>query len=370
MVFEVLSFFYRERASVVIPAFNEQKTVRNVAQAALKSRFVGEVIVVDDGSTDKTVEVAGKLGRTRVVLHKRNLGKGLAIKTGIKHAANDVVLFLDADLQNMTPHKIDNLLWPLISGEADFVKAGFSLKRGRVTEIAVKPMMKILFPEHDFSQPISGQFGARKNFLTKIKVIDRWGIDIGIFLDAIKNRLRVVEVDIGEIVHKARSTEEKAEMSRQVMEVMLSKAGLFAERFPNVVFSEHALFSGDSVKDPIASAVIQRLKKRRFNLFLLCYGSAENAREKARQLQIGKYLVAGKNGPLELLRDFKKALKKNHVKPAETAFIGSKTFEATLFGTVGMGIAFSKQKEVCLKADRTIKSLPEILLLEEWTAPA
>ncbi|MEM2984506.1 MAG: glycosyltransferase family 2 protein, partial [Candidatus Jordarchaeaceae archaeon] len=102
----------------VSPAYNEEKTVAKVVQAALK--YSEGVIVVDDGSTDSTYEEAKKAGAT-IVRHYRNLGKGVALKTGFKAALEmgaDVVVVLDADLQH-DPQEISKLLKTMESENAD-----------------------------------------------------------------------------------------------------------------------------------------------------------------------------------------------------------------------------------------------------------
>ena len=144
------------RVSIVMPAFNESNRITRVVREALKSRYSPEVLVVDDGSTDGTAEAARAAG-AKVYRHNCNRGKGAAVRSGVKHSKGEVLLFLDADLENITAAKIDSLVKPVVSDEADFVKAGFRLARGRVTEIAVKPLLRLLNRDLGLSQPISGQ---------------------------------------------------------------------------------------------------------------------------------------------------------------------------------------------------------------------
>lgn len=93
--------------TVVIPAYNEEgsleKIVLDTLQTVRRSVESFEVIIVDDGSTDGTGEIARRLARNyprvRAVSHERNLGSGEAIKTGIKHATCDYVIYIPADNQ-------------------------------------------------------------------------------------------------------------------------------------------------------------------------------------------------------------------------------------------------------------------------------
>ena len=239
--------------SVVIPAFNEGKTFPKVLIEALMLKEVDELIFVNDGSTDDTdlkIKKFQKDPRFVYIKHARNKGKGVAIKSGINKVKNEVILLLDADLGNITAQKIKKIAMPVLKGEVDFSRGSFDLTRGRVTEIAVKPMMKILFPDLSFDQPISGQVCAKKTFLENVNLEQRWGVDIGILLDAIEAGQRIVEVDIGKLEHKAQSDQEKAEMAQQVMETLIRKAGLIQHKYKLVVFTiDDTLINQNSIDE-------------------------------------------------------------------------------------------------------------------------
>lgn len=211
--------------SVVIPAFNESKTIRKVVLAAKKAKNVDEVVVVDDGSTDKTSERIKDLD-VKIIRHKVNRGKGEAIKTGVRHSAGDIVLFLDADLKNITSKEIEKLINPILLNKADFVKASFKRSRGRVTNLTVKPILKFLFPEMRFTQPISGQFASKRKFLKKIAIEKDWSTDIGILLDAILWKLKIKEVYIGELKHKKRREKELVPMAEDIVRTIFKKCGI------------------------------------------------------------------------------------------------------------------------------------------------
>jgi len=253
------------KVTLVIPAYNEEKRIGLVIKQAKLVRAISQILVVDDGSKDNTGKIAKELG-AEVIGHHKNLGKGEALKTGIAHSKNNILLFLDADLMNINPKKIKALINPVIKDKADFVKSGFKLKRGRITEFAVKPMMKILHPDTKFKQPVSGQFVGKKDFLEKIAIEPKWGIDIALLLDAIKHGQRVVEVDIGEITHKGRPPEEKAQMSKEVMETMLQKAGFLCNKHKVIFFSDKTLTNGFSGN---AKLFLDKLRKKQINTVLI-----------------------------------------------------------------------------------------------------
>lgn len=226
--------------TIIIPSYNEAKTISHVIDEGLKVTRVAELIIVDDGSGDDTKEVIGRFkGEPRLVYlkHKSNKGKGAALKTGLKRAKTDVVMFLDADLYNITAFKINKIAKPVLTGEVDLSRATFRRLRGRITEYAVKPMMRILFPDMEFDQPITGQICAKKEFLESLNLEKKYGVDIGILFDAIHAGQRIVEVDIGWLEHRANDEKNIAEMARQVLETMIQKAGLIQHKYKLVIFT-------------------------------------------------------------------------------------------------------------------------------------
>jgi glycosyltransferase involved in cell wall biosynthesis len=107
------------RAAVVIPAFNEAHRIADAINAVLAAALVNEVIVVSDGSTDATVEVASKFERVRVVNLPFNVGKGGAMCAGVAHTDADVIAFFDADLIGLRPNHVDQVIRPLLNGQCD-----------------------------------------------------------------------------------------------------------------------------------------------------------------------------------------------------------------------------------------------------------
>ncbi len=236
------------KVSLIIPAYNEQNTIAKVIATAKKVRHIDEIIVVDDGSTDSTREIA-KNHEVKILCHKTNLGKGSAISTGIQHAKGEIIVFIDADLTNISPRKITALIRPILNDEADFTKATFTRARGRVTELTVKPLLKVILPNMKFSQPLSGQFAAKKEFLKKIKIDRKWGVDIQLLFEAFKNKLRITEVEIGKLIHKKQPLENLVVMSEQVIQTILEEAGFIRKFHKMVAFDlDKTLLQGSSIE--------------------------------------------------------------------------------------------------------------------------
>jgi glycosyltransferase involved in cell wall biosynthesis len=108
--------------SVIIPAYNEEKTIGEILTKLMAVKEVKEVVVVDDASVDKTIEVVNKHKDKRIhlVKHAKNQGKGAAIRTGLEVVTGDYVLIQDADLE-YDPRDIPIMTAPVIQDRAAVV---------------------------------------------------------------------------------------------------------------------------------------------------------------------------------------------------------------------------------------------------------
>lgn len=124
------------RVSAIIPAFNEADRIGKVLEPLKEVPEVEEIIVVDDGSSDDTAEVARTHG-VKVIRLPENKGKALALDAGVRAAKNELLLFLDADLTGLRPEHIRKLLDAYKAGGADIVIGVF--KEGRAaTDLSMK----------------------------------------------------------------------------------------------------------------------------------------------------------------------------------------------------------------------------------------
>jgi glycosyltransferase involved in cell wall biosynthesis len=215
------------RGTVVIPAYNEEGNVGSVVRAARQAGHVKEVLVIDDGSNDGTAGAAREAG-AQVVRHAGNEGKGSAMERGCREATHEALVFLDGDLRNVTPTRVQRILEPLADG-FDFVKTRFDRRSGRVTELTAKPLLGHFFPEisASFDQPLSGQIGIRKGLLEKLDLEPDMGVDIGILIDAVECGVRATEVYFGFLEHEPRDLDQLDETARAVSRVILERAARY-----------------------------------------------------------------------------------------------------------------------------------------------
>jgi polyisoprenyl-phosphate glycosyltransferase len=157
------------RVIAIIPAYNEEKTIGDVLEVVKKTDIVDSIIVVSDGSTDGTVEVARSHG-VHVIELKENLGKGGAMSAGMVSSESDIILFLDADLLGLTEAHVRSLVQPVMTGEAEMTLGLFD--RGRLaTDLALK-----------VAPFLTGQRAVRRSLLEQISdmEISRFGVEVAI----------------------------------------------------------------------------------------------------------------------------------------------------------------------------------------------
>jgi len=212
------------RATVVIPALNEERRIGEVVRYARADPACAEVIVVDDSSLDETVVRARDAGAK--VITSTMLGKGASMEDGIRAAANEIIVYLDGDLAGLEPGIITKLAEPIATNQFDMVKAAFGRGGGRVTELTAKPMLKMFFPELSrFAQPLGGIMSARKSLLSALSFESGYGVDIGLLIDAHTHGARVGEVDIGSLEHESQPLANLALMAQEISRVVLDRRG-------------------------------------------------------------------------------------------------------------------------------------------------
>lgn len=191
-----------KRVSVVIPAYNEQNYIEKTISAISNWGINAEIIVVDDGSKDKTGKIMQDFmqkGIIKAIFLENNLGKGQALMQGIKYANGDLIMFLDADLGESAEFAVQ-LIEPLVNDDLDMTiavlpkaikKGGLGLVKG----LAGKGIY--YFTGFKSEAPLSGQRAFKRRIINEISSFtDGFGIEVGFTIDVLKKGFLIREVKI------------------------------------------------------------------------------------------------------------------------------------------------------------------------------
>ncbi len=223
----------RRPVAVVIPAKDEARRVGATIRAARTLPGVAQVIVVDDGSSDETAQVA-RAGGAHVVRHPRNRGKAAAMATGATAALRllgpgHLLLFADADLEDSAT-ALGPLLAPVAAGEAELSIARLPPQsspgggHGFVVRLARRGIESLT--GWSPAQPLSGmRCLSRTAYLAAQPFARGWGVEVGMTVDVLRQGLRVVEVPC-DLHHRVTGSDWRAQLHRagQLRDVAMALA--------------------------------------------------------------------------------------------------------------------------------------------------
>jgi glucosyl-3-phosphoglycerate synthase len=202
---ELLRELKREPATVVLPTREVADTIGPIVERLLTlDGVVDQVLVVDAASEDGTAEIAGSLGADVVQENEllpefgQVLGKGDAMWRALAAAEGELIVYLDSDTRDFSPHFATGMLGPLICDEAvSFVKGHFRrpyageagaqrpVDGGRVTELTARPLLSAFYPElAAFIQPLAGEVAARRRFFDRLPFATGYAIETSMLLHA------------------------------------------------------------------------------------------------------------------------------------------------------------------------------------------
>lgn len=250
------------KISLCIPTLNEEKTIGKeivIFKSELMDRYplIDEFAVVDSGSTDKTQEVAAAYGADvyfsgDILPHEGfKRGKGENLWKAIHQLEGDIIVYVDADIKNIHPRFVTGLVGPLIGrDEVQYVKAFYDRPLafsqgirpsggGRVTEILVRPLFSLFFPELTaLIQPLSGEYAVRRETLENIPFPIGYGVETSHILDVYSKfgLDAFAQTDLDQRVHRNQTTLDLGKMSFGILQSFLNRIESFGmvEQLPQL----------------------------------------------------------------------------------------------------------------------------------------
>ena len=241
------------KLSLCIPALNEQKTIGKevvifVSELMKRYPLIDEFAVIDSGSNDRTVEVARSFGADTHLASdilpglEPKKGKGENLWKAIYQLEGDIIVYVDADIENIHPRFVYGLVGPLIErDEVQYAKAFYDRPitysggirasgGGRVTEILIRPLFSLFFPELSaIIQPLSGEYAVRREVLENIPFPIGYGVETAHLLD-VYHRYGIdafAQVDLDQRVHRNQQITALSRMSFGILQTFFSRLQRF-----------------------------------------------------------------------------------------------------------------------------------------------
>ncbi|MDA3940972.1 MAG: glucosyl-3-phosphoglycerate synthase [Spirochaetia bacterium] len=237
------------KISLCIPTLNEEKTIGKeivLFNSELVTRYplLDEIAVIDSGSTDNTLEVAQSFGADTYLASDilsdldNKKGKGENLWKAIYQLEGDIIVYIDADIKNIHPRFVYGLLAPLIyNKKTKYVKAFYDRPLafsegirpsggGRVTEILIRPLFSLFFPELSaIIQPLSGEYAVSREVLEKLSFPIGYGVETAHLLDIYREygMDAFAQTDLDQRVHRNQETISLGKMSFGILQTFLNR---------------------------------------------------------------------------------------------------------------------------------------------------
>ncbi|TVQ65847.1 MAG: glucosyl-3-phosphoglycerate synthase [Balneolaceae bacterium] len=238
------------KISLCLPTLNEEKTIGKeiiLFKSELVERYplLDEIAVIDSGSEDKTLEVARNFGADTYLASdilpelEPKRGKGENLWKAIYQLEGDIIVYVDADISNIHPRFVYGLVAPLIyRDEVKYVKGFYDRPLalsgnvrpsggGRVTEILVRPLFSLFFPDLTaMIQPLSGEYAVRRDVLEQIAFPIGYGVETSHLIDVYsKYGLEAfAQTDLDKRVHENKPTQDLGKMSFGILQTFIKRA--------------------------------------------------------------------------------------------------------------------------------------------------
>jgi glucosyl-3-phosphoglycerate synthase len=237
------------KISLAFPTLNEEATIGKeilVIRTELKDRYplLDEIAVIDSSSKDNTRKVAEGFG-AKVFVSKAILptygsfrGKGENLWKSLYMLEGDIIVWVDADISNIAPKFVYGLIGPLLEDDGvSYVKAFYERPirsegkiapsgGGRVTEILVRPLFSLFYPElASLVQPLSGEYAGRRRLLEKLSFSVGYGVELGHLVDILETEgiEALAQVDLDMRIHRNQSTSDLGKMAFGILNTFHSR---------------------------------------------------------------------------------------------------------------------------------------------------
>ncbi len=241
--------------SLAFPTLNEEATIGKeilVIKTEMMDRFplIDEIVVIDSGSEDGTCEAAARYGakvyQSRDILKSQGTyrGKGENLWKSLHVLTGNIIVWIDADIHNISPKFLYGLVGPLLEkDELSYVKAFYERPirtqtglmpsgGGRVTEILVRPLFSLFYPELAYLiQPLSGEYAGRRSLLEQLPFSVGYGVELGHLIDIYhKFGIEAIgQVDLDRRVHRNQSVQALSRMSYGILNTFFNRLHLYGE---------------------------------------------------------------------------------------------------------------------------------------------
>jgi glucosyl-3-phosphoglycerate synthase len=238
------------KISLCLPTLNEEKTIGKeivMFKSELMDRYplLDEIAVIDSGSTDKTCETAAAFGADVYLSadilpqYGEKKGKGENLWKAVYELTGDIIVYVDADIKNIHPRFAYGLVAPLIyRPEVHYVKAFYDRPLafsqgvrpsggGRVTEILVRPLFSLFFPDlTGLIQPLSGEYAVRREVLESIPFPIGYGVETSHLIDVYEKwgMDAIAQVDLDQRIHRNQETRDLGKMAFGILRAFLFRA--------------------------------------------------------------------------------------------------------------------------------------------------
>ena len=238
------------KISLCLPTLNEEKTIAKeiiILKSELMTRYplVDELIVIDSGSTDKTLDIADSFGADVYIANEilpgleQFKGKGENLWKALYITKGDIIVYIDADIKNIHHRFAYGLIGPLLLGDQiKYTKAFYDRPiaigknkirptgGGRVTELVIRPLFSLFFPElTQIIQPLSGEYAGFREIFENIPFPIGYGVETSMILDIYdKWGLDVIaQVDLDRRIHRNQDTKALGRMAFAILKTFINR---------------------------------------------------------------------------------------------------------------------------------------------------